>query len=241
METLRNFQAALLSRRVVARCLEAEEKKAIVRKEKGKGYCVKSPDNPDWSGGCYPSKGEAEKRLHEVEYFKHKKESARKDKVPGGRADKKDPKDFDPKQLAKGKKVEMEHTDNPDLALEIAMDHLTEDPKYYDYLEEMESKFEKHAEFIGKPRTVADVSKAIKRAIRAWDTGRLDFDIDLAEALGEFDKKLKEGVTFSDYVVIKTVIEQEVDLLKTSLSVTAKRTIKGLRDLLREISRLARF
>ena len=25
-----------------------------------------------WSGGCYKSKGEAEKRLREIEYFKHK-------------------------------------------------------------------------------------------------------------------------------------------------------------------------
>jgi hypothetical protein len=239
METLGNFQAALLSRRVVARYLKAEEEKnSVIRKEKGE-YCVRSPDNPDWSGGCFSEKGKAEKRLHEVEYFETKE--ARKDKVPGGQADKKQPKDFDPEQLAKGKKVEMEHTDDPDLALEIAMDHLTEDPKYYDYLEEMESKFEKHAEFIGKPRTVDDVSRAIKRAIRAWDAGRLDFDIDLAEALGKFDKKLKEGVTFSDYVDIKTVIGQEVDLLKTSLSVTANKTIKVLRDLLRAISRLVRF
>jgi hypothetical protein len=46
---------------------------AVVRKEKGKGYCVKSPNNPDWNGGCYPTKGEAEKRLSEVEWFKHNK------------------------------------------------------------------------------------------------------------------------------------------------------------------------
>lgn len=144
METLRNFQAALLSRQVVARYLEAEEeKKAVIRKEKGE-YCVHSPDNPDWSGGCYPTEGEAKKRLEQVEYFKHKKEGAAwKDKIPGGRADKKKPEDFDPKQIAKGKKVEMEHTDDPSLAEEIAMDHLTENPKYYDYLEDMESKFEK--------------------------------------------------------------------------------------------------
>ena len=35
----------------------------------------------------------------------------------------------------------MEHTDDPDLAREIAMDHLTEDPDYYTKLE----KVEKHA------------------------------------------------------------------------------------------------
>jgi hypothetical protein len=42
---------------------------AVIRKEKGE-YCVRSPNNPDWNGGCYPSKGEAEERLKAVEYFK---------------------------------------------------------------------------------------------------------------------------------------------------------------------------
>ena len=44
---------------------------AVIREENGK-YCVRSPNNPDWNGGCYDTKGEAEKRLSEVEYFKHK-------------------------------------------------------------------------------------------------------------------------------------------------------------------------
>jgi len=53
------------------------------------------------------------------------------DIVPGGKADKKEDKDFDKKQLADGLKVELEHTNNIDLAKEIAKDHLTEDPDYY--------------------------------------------------------------------------------------------------------------
>lgn len=54
------------AKRVVARY-----KLAIIRKEKGE-YCVESPNNPDWNGGCYPSKEKAEDRLKQVEYFKHK-------------------------------------------------------------------------------------------------------------------------------------------------------------------------
>lgn len=65
------------------------------------------------------------------------------DQVPGGLGDKKVPSDFDPQQIAKGQKVEMEHTTDPLVALEIAVDHLTEDPLYYDKLE----KIEKHARF----------------------------------------------------------------------------------------------
>jgi hypothetical protein len=38
-------------------------------------------------------------------------------------------------QLEKGRKYEMEHTDNPEQAEEIALDHLAEDPEYYNKLE----------------------------------------------------------------------------------------------------------
>ncbi len=37
-------------------------------------------------------------------------------------------------------KVEMEHTKDKQRAKEIAMDHLFEDPKYYDKLEKIETK-----------------------------------------------------------------------------------------------------
>lgn len=54
------------------------------------------------------------------------------DKIEGGLADDKSTSDFCPKQLAMGLEVEMrEHTDDPKVALEIAMDHLVEDPNYY--------------------------------------------------------------------------------------------------------------
>ena len=48
----------------------SDEHTSVVKKTPGKGYCVKSEKNSDWSGGCYPSKGEAEKRLDEVEMMK---------------------------------------------------------------------------------------------------------------------------------------------------------------------------
>jgi DNA topoisomerase IB len=61
-----------------------------------------------------------------------------RDQMPGGIGDDRVPSDFDPPQLAKGIKVEMEHTDNKDIAREVAVDHLTEDPHYYDKLEQVE-------------------------------------------------------------------------------------------------------
>lgn len=60
------------------------------------------------------------------------------DFLAGGKADDADDGEFDPGQLRKGQHVELEHTDNPAVALEIAKDHLREDPLYYDKLERME-------------------------------------------------------------------------------------------------------
>lgn len=45
---------------------------------------------------------------------------------------------FDPKQLAKGVKVEHEHTNNKEIAKAIAKAHLSEDPKYYIKLSKIE-------------------------------------------------------------------------------------------------------
>ena len=43
-------------------------------------------------------------------------------------------------QIAKGIKVEMEHTDSRESAKEISLDHLVEFPDYYDRLDSMEKK-----------------------------------------------------------------------------------------------------
>ena len=43
-------------------------------------YGVSSPNNPDWSGGCYPTKEEAEERLKQVEMFKSMGQKNRKKK-----------------------------------------------------------------------------------------------------------------------------------------------------------------
>jgi len=90
-----------------------------------------------------------------------------KDHIPGGLADKKKPTDFDPAALAKGTKVEFEHTDRLLTASEIAMDHLVEDPRYYDKLEKMEEGGAKHAGLL-------DVLKAPIPGTKDWfvNTGK---------------------------------------------------------------------
>lgn len=85
--------------------------------------------------------------IHEVEDIMYqlatdavRADSEDDDLVPGGKADDVPDEDFPMEQLLKGIKVEMEHTDDPDLAKEIATDHLEEFDDYYDALAEMEDE-----------------------------------------------------------------------------------------------------
>jgi hypothetical protein len=64
--------------------------------------------------------------------------AGRRDRLPGGRADELLPEDFDQEELVRGTEHELEHTDDPVLAQEIAMDHLAEDERYYERLDAME-------------------------------------------------------------------------------------------------------
>lgn len=63
-----------------------------------------------------------------------------KNDIPGGLADKKKPSDFSKEKLKEGKTVELEHTSDPKIAEEIAMDHLTEDLDYYKKLKTIEKE-----------------------------------------------------------------------------------------------------
>lgn len=58
--------------------------------------------------------------------------------IKGGLADEKTP-EPNKNALKEGVEVEMEHTKNPEVAKEIARDHIQEDKKYYKKLKIMES------------------------------------------------------------------------------------------------------
>lgn len=68
----------------------------------------------------------------------------------------------DPKELAKGRKVEMEHTDDPKEAERIALEHLAEDPHYYSKLAKSGIKGERVEQlgdmggYTGTPRRMFD-------------------------------------------------------------------------------------
>jgi len=88
-----------------------------------------------------------------------------KDRLPGGKADKRKPSDFDAGQLARGTKHELEHTKDRALAREIAMDHLAEDPDYYSKLDLIEKA---RALPVGTVRKRAD-GTYIKRGKGKWE------------------------------------------------------------------------
>jgi len=52
-------------------------------------------------------------------------------RFPGGLADDRNADEFDAMELARGVKVELEHTHEKVAAMEIAIGNLTEDPDYY--------------------------------------------------------------------------------------------------------------
>jgi hypothetical protein len=93
--------------------------------------------------------------------------------IKGGKADKLTAKEiadkFDVsvskinKQIEKGIKVELEHTDDEKKAREISMDHLTEFPDYYDRLEKMEKEGSKEWK---SGETNENTKNLIKRLIR---------------------------------------------------------------------------
>ena len=71
---------------------------------------------------------ERHKLIQKVSAKIHKKV---KDILPGGADNGSPDSDFDKEQLDKGQEIEMEHTNDPDIAKEIAKDHLVEAPRYY--------------------------------------------------------------------------------------------------------------
>lgn len=67
------------------------------------------------------------------------------DMLRGGKGDRAKPSDFDPQELKRGIEVEMEHTKSRRIAREIALDHLSEDPRYYSKLKKI------HRETVARP------------------------------------------------------------------------------------------
>lgn len=81
--------------------------------------------------------------------------------IPGGKAAGIDYSQFDQAELMEGIHVEMEHSNNIQTAMEIAADHLTEDPQYYQKLKTIHQD---------------DTTQFKNEQPRFWQTGELVID-----------------------------------------------------------------
>ena len=99
---------------------------------------------------------------------------AASDLLPGGEADNTSDSEFPAKALAAGAKHEHEHTDNDQIAKEIAKDHLSEDPRYYQKIRKIEPDI-KLAE--------APVIEALRQAKAHSDAKRYDHKNDILRRL----------------------------------------------------------
>jgi len=128
-----------------------------------------------------------------------------KDYIEGGRADNIPDNKFDEDQIEKGTKVEMEHTDNKEIAKEIAKDHIIEfknknkddkyDNDYYDKLEAME-KYIKDDTEEKKFSGIKSLDQLIKQSdikYKIW--------VDMDGVLVDFEKGFKKltGIAPKDY------------------------------------------
>src|SRR5574343_1929167 len=109
--------------------------------------------------------------------------------VKGGLADGIPDDAYKSKDVKKGMKVEKEHSKSKKVQKEIAKDHLTEDPKYYDKLEKIEKK-------AGVSDKVKMLVAAIKSNIDARDTEK---------GISEFKKLREAGKRIKSDIEIKRV------------------------------------
>jgi len=87
------------------------------------------------------------------------------DQLTGGAADDMSDADFDPAALDEGAEHEMEHTDDENIAREIARGHLAEDPEYYYKLRRIEGPSVKASPFRHRGKSLfgyKDVSAGMK-------------------------------------------------------------------------------
>jgi len=110
-------------------------KRQIPKKKKKPDSVVKLDEDefqePDFDTmGMEQDDMELDTQVDDIEQISQEKEEIG-DMLSGGLGDSKSPNEFSPEQIKLGIKVEMEHTDDPMIAVEIALDHLMEDPEYY--------------------------------------------------------------------------------------------------------------
>lgn len=150
-----------------------------------KSFCARMSGvkGPTSKGGKLTPKGAALKRW---------KCSKSEEHIPGGIASKEDIKKLPKDLLDQGTKVEMEHTSDPNIAREIAADHLMEDRHYYSKLSELEKSKnvrEQRAKVFGTdPNAPRTSERRMKMMQRIRDYAEKKYGLPLVTASGKRDE-----------------------------------------------------
>jgi len=151
--------------------LTEEEKGNLIKVKKQYGY-----DNIGKAvKKTYELRKEKEQKEHDELMNKLKEREEHKEQVlKGGIGDNTNPDTLNQAELRKGMAVEREHTTNKAIQKEIATDHLTEDPKYYQKLAKMEAnksqnyelqaRYDTRKDFYGKAQVRTEGNKKILRS-----------------------------------------------------------------------------
>lgn len=184
-------------------------------KERGEGtttkWCV-YPKNGGKSLGCHETRKGAEKQLQAIEINKIDDYYIQevKDNIFGGLGDDEPDNKFDSEQLEKGIKVELEHTNDPDKAKEIAKDHLMESKdfrgsnggKYYDKLDAMEEEFKEDL------TNKAMLSRFIQIANKFEANGQIKNAMAVDELINIIAESFaKDKDVFTKYPKLQTIID----------------------------------
>lgn len=185
-------------------------------KEHGKGTTMKWCVYPKKGGrslGCHKTRKDAEKQLQAIEINKINDYYIQevKDNIFGGLGDGEPDNKFDSEQLEKGIKVELEHTNDPDKAKEIAKDHLMESKdfkgsnggKYYDKLDTMEEEFKE--ELTNKKKAI--LSRLIQIANKFETNDQIKNAMAVDELINIIVKFSKDKDVFEKYPKFQTIID----------------------------------
>ena len=120
------------------------------------------------------------------------------DSLPGGKGDNADASKFSKEQIQAGIKVELEHTDDPKVALEIVLDHLTEDDQYYTKLAKVEPDAKKALEASQHEETAHEYSSTQFNL-----PGDLAFEVRMLGERIDSEDLTEEGLELNPHITVK--------------------------------------
>lgn len=131
-------------------------------------------------------------------------------KLPGGVGDNLLPSDIDPETLKFGMDVEMEHTNDPIVALNVVADHVAENPAYYDKLRKAGL-----ADTPKKPKVKLSPEKKqrIREIVAKGMLGMVEmmkfFELASDDEKVEFEKLLNSGDNTRAWIMVKKFLKDK--------------------------------